>query len=85
MNLFWNKIMKFSLHIISCWMLPGWNFHANAGKCYLSKFWDDDDDDDDDNDDNFVVWLTVERHLALFPAGIIVTDSRYHESPTCRK
>ena len=83
MNLFWNKIMKFSLHIISRWMLPGWNFHANAWKCYLSKFWDDDDDDD--NDDNFVVWLTDERNLALFPAGIIVTDSRYRESPTRRK
>ena len=33
----------------------------------------------------FVVWLTDERHLALFSAGIIVRYSLHHESPTRRK
>ena len=31
----------------------------------------------------FVIWLTGERRLALFPAGTIVRDSHHHESPTC--
>ena len=30
----------------------------------------------------FVVWLTDERRLALFPAGIIVRDPHHRESPT---
>ena len=30
----------------------------------------------------FVVWLTNERHLALFPAGTIVRDPHNHKSPT---
>ena len=30
----------------------------------------------------FVVWLTDERHLALFPAGTIVRDPHHRESPT---
>ena len=29
-----------------------------------------------------MVWLTDERRLALFPAGIIVRDSHHRESPT---
>ena len=29
----------------------------------------------------FVVWLTDERHLALFPAGTIVKDPHHLESP----
>ena len=33
----------------------------------------------------FVVWLTDERRLALFPAGIIVRDPHHHESPTRRE
>ena len=33
----------------------------------------------------FVVWLTDERHLALFPAGTTVRDPHHHESPTRRK
>ena len=33
----------------------------------------------------FVVSLTGERHLALFPAGTIVRDPHHRESPTCRK
>ena len=32
----------------------------------------------------FVVWLTDERHLALFPAGTIVRDPHHRESPTPR-
>ena len=32
----------------------------------------------------FVVWLTDERRLALFPAGTIVRDPDYRESPTRR-
>ena len=32
----------------------------------------------------FVVWLTNERRLALFPAGTIVRDSHHRESPTSR-
>ena len=30
----------------------------------------------------FVVWLTDERRLALFPAGTIVRDPHHLESPT---
>ena len=30
----------------------------------------------------FLVWLTDERRLALFSAGIIVRDPQQHESPT---
>ena len=33
----------------------------------------------------FVVWLTDERHLALFPAGTIVRDPPHRESPTRRE
>ena len=33
----------------------------------------------------FVVWLTDERHLALFPAGTIVRDPHFRESPTRRE
>ena len=33
----------------------------------------------------FVVWLTDERRLALFPAGTIVRDPHHHESPTRRE
>ena len=33
----------------------------------------------------FVVWLTDERRLALFPAGTIVRDPHHHESPTHRE
>ena len=29
----------------------------------------------------FVVWLTGERCLALFPAGTIARDPHHHESP----
>ena len=32
-----------------------------------------------------VVWLTDERHLALFPAGTIVRDPHHRESPTRRE
>ena len=32
----------------------------------------------------FVVWLTDERSLALFPAGTIVRDPHHLESPTRR-
>ena len=32
-----------------------------------------------------MVWLTSERHLALFPAGTIVRDPQHRESPTRRK
>ena len=33
----------------------------------------------------FVVWLTDERRLALFPAGTIVGDPHHLESPTRRE
>ena len=33
----------------------------------------------------FVVWLTDERRLALFPAGIIVRDPHHRESPASRE
>ena len=33
----------------------------------------------------FVVWLTGERCLALFPAGTIVSDPHHRESPTRRE
>ena len=33
----------------------------------------------------FVVWLTDERRLALFPAGTIVRDPHHLESPTHRE
>ena len=39
----------------------------------------------DDDDDVFVVWLTDERRLALFPAGSIVTVLHNRESPTRRE
>ena len=44
-------------------------------------------DEGDDYDDElfFVVWLTDERRLALFPAGTIIKDPHYHESLTCRE
>ena len=45
----------------------------------------DDDEDDDDDDDGFVVWLTDERRLALFPAGAILRDPHHRESPTRRE
>ena len=32
----------------------------------------------------FVVWLTDERRLALFPAGTIARDPHHRESPTRR-
>ena len=35
------------------------------------------DNDDDDNDFFFVVWLTDEKHLVLFPAGTIVRDPHH--------
>ena len=31
----------------------------------------------------FVVWLTDEKRLALFPVGTIVRDSHHCESPRC--
>ena len=50
---------------------------------------DDDDNDDDDDDDNdklfFLVWLTNERGLALFPTTTIVRDPHHRESPRRRK
>ena len=33
----------------------------------------------------FVVWLTDERRLALFPAGTIVRDPHHREFPTRRE
>ena len=33
----------------------------------------------------FVVWLTDEKRLALFPAGTIVRDSHHCESPRLRE
>ena len=33
----------------------------------------------------FVIWLTDERYLALFPAGTIVIDPHHRESLTSRK
>ena len=33
----------------------------------------------------FVVWLTDERLLTLFPAGVIVRDPHHRESPTRRE
>ena len=33
----------------------------------------------------FVVWLTDERRLALFPIGTIVRDPHHRESPTRRE
>ena len=33
----------------------------------------------------FVLWLTDERRLALFPAGTIVRDPHHRESPTRRE
>ena len=39
-------------------------------------------DDDDDDELFFVVWLTNERRLALFPVGTIVKDPHHRESPT---
>ena len=44
---------------------------------------DDDDDDDDDDELFFVVWLTDERCLGLFPARTNVRDPHQRESPTC--
>ena len=34
---------------------------------------------------NYVVWLTDERRLALFPAGVIVRELRHREYPTRRE
>ena len=42
-------------------------------------------EDDELNSIFFVVWLTDERHLGLFPAGTIVRDPHRHESPTRRE
>ena len=36
----------------------------------------------DDDELFFVEWLTNERRLASFPAGTIVRDPHYRESPT---
>ena len=33
----------------------------------------------------FVVWLTNEQRLVLFPAGTIIRDPHHRESPTCRE
>ena len=33
----------------------------------------------------FVVWVTDERPIALFPAGTIVRDRHHHKSPTRRE
>ena len=33
----------------------------------------------------FVVWLTDERRLALFPAGTTARDPHHRKSLTCRK
>ena len=33
----------------------------------------------------FVVWLTNERRLALFPSRTIVRDPHHHEPPTRRE
>ena len=33
----------------------------------------------------FLVWLTDERRLSLFPAGTIVRDPHYLKSPTRRE
>ena len=33
----------------------------------------------------FLVRLTDERHLAIFPAGTIVRDPHHRESPTSRE
>ena len=33
----------------------------------------------------FMVWLSDERHLALFPVGTIVRDPHHRESPTRRE
>ena len=46
-----------------------------------------DNDDDDDDDDEwwgivFLVSLTDEMQLALFPADTIVRDPNHRESPT---
>ena len=43
---------------------------------------DDDDDDDDDDELVFVVWLTDEGCLVLFPVGTIVRDPYHFESLT---
>ena len=39
----------------------------------------------DDDDEFFLVWLTDERRLALFPVGTIVRDSHHPESLARRK
>ena len=49
---------------------------------YASDFCFMKHDDDDDDDDEFVVWLTEERRLALFPTGTIVRDPHHLKSPT---
>ena len=43
---------------------------------------DDDDDDHDDDDELFLVWLTSERRLDLYPDGTIVRDSLHLQSLT---
>ena len=58
------------------------DLHCKSIDWFLCDY--DDDDDDDDDDDvvwYFVVWLTDERGLALFPAGTIVTGPHYRKSP----
>ena len=40
---------------------------------------------DDDDELFFLVWLTDERRLALFPSGTIVRVPHHRESPTCRE
>ena len=41
-----------------------------------------DEGDDEDDELFFVVWLTSERRLALFPAGTLVRDPHHPESLT---
>ena len=35
--------------------------------------------------DCFMIWLTDDKHLALFPAGTIFRGPQYRESPTHRE
>ena len=37
------------------------------------------------NDEFFVIWLTDEKRLTLFPVGTIVRDLHHRESPTFRE
>ena len=45
--------------------------------------WDEHEYDDDDDELFFVVWLTDERRLALFPTETIVRDF-HHRHDTLR-